>query len=174
MRVENSISTNKIKDHSISNDKLKLPFIKIQCDPVLTCNQLVNLGETLTIGLNQNYMIPKRRDGVIEFMSSVRFGEEGSGQKMEINMEMDVKSEVNLGSNVKIDGRKIYEIGEIKCFWDRIEMDEHFLKYWTKCDGKRVKKSDYPELARILNEDDDFYLPDLKKDGMEFYIRVIQ
>jgi len=171
---ENSISTNKIKDHSISNDKLKLPFIKIQCDPVLTCNQLVNLGETLTIGLNQNYMIPKRRDGVIEFMSSVRFGEEGSGQKMEINMEMDVKSEVNLGSNVKIDGRKIYEIGEIKCFWDRIEMDEQFLKYWTKCDGKRVKKSEYPELARILNEDDDFYLPDLKKDGMEFYIRVIQ
>ena len=38
--------------------------------------KLVHLGETLQIGLNQNYMIPRKRDGVVEFMGAVRFGEE--------------------------------------------------------------------------------------------------
>ncbi|NBT84867.1 MAG: pseudouridine synthase, partial [Betaproteobacteria bacterium] len=67
--VDESISTNKLKDKSITNDKIRLPFIKISSDPVFTCTQVVNLGETFNLGLNQNYMIPKIREGVAEFLT---------------------------------------------------------------------------------------------------------
>lgn len=170
--AENIISTGKIKDHSITNDKIKLPFFKIQTDPVFTCTQVVSLGETLTIGLNQNYMVPKRRDGIVEFLSSVRFGEEGTGQKMQIHMDLDVSSEINISGKLKINGNKIYNIGEIKAFWNKIKPDENFLKYWEKCDGKRVKKTEYSELGDFLGEDDEFYLPDIKGEGIDYYIRI--
>lgn len=170
--ADNSIATSKYKDGSITNDKIKLPFIKIQTDPVFTCTQIVNLGDTLSIGLNQNYMIPKRRDGMVEFMSSVKFGEEGTGQKMQINMEMDITSDVDFKKNIKIGGTKLYEIGEIKSFWNKIKLNESFYKFWTKCDGKRVSRAEYPELAELLGEEEDFYLPDIKTEGLDYYIRV--
>lgn len=169
--AENSVSTSKIKDGSITSDKLKLPFIKISSDPVFTVTQMVNLGETLNLGLNPNYMIPKRREGVVEFMSSVRFGEEGTGQRMEVNMELDVYGDVNFRRNVKINNERLFQIGEIRGIWEKIHLDENFHKNWTKCDGKRVKKSDYPELGEILGEDE-FYLPDIKADNIDYYIRI--
>lgn len=169
--AENSVSTGKIKDKSISNDKMKLPFIKISSDPVFTVTQMVNLGETLNLGLNPNYMIPKRRDGIVEFLSNIRFGEEGSGQKMEVNMELEVKSDVVFMGNVRVNENKLYYLGEIRAFWDRMKPDENFLKYWVKCDGARVRKTDYPELGEIMNEEE-FYLPDLKADNMQYYIRI--
>lgn len=171
--AENSISTGKIKDNSISNDKIKLPFIKIQTDPVFTCTQMVYLGDTLNISLNQNYMVPKRRDGIVEFLSSVKFGEEGTGQRMQIHMDLDVTSEVNFKGVVKENGLKINQIGEIKAIYNKIKLDENFLKKYTKCDGKRVKKNDFPELALALGEEDEFYIPDIKGDDIDYYIRII-
>jgi len=176
--AESCVTTGKIKDNTVTNEKLKLPFIKISSDPVFTCTQVVNLGETLNLGLNQNYMIPKRRDGVVEFMSSVRFGEEGTGQKMQVHMDMEVTGEVEYKGKLKvnrlqIDGNNLYKIGEIKSFWNKVKIDDEFLKKWVKCDGKRVKKSDYYELYKALGlegEEDEFYLPDIKMENVDYYV----
>ena len=163
---ENSITTNKIKDKTITNDKLKLPFLKIETDAMFIAPKLVHLGETLQIGLNHNYMIPRKRDGIVEFMGAVRFGEEGSGQTMEVNMELDVRGKM------RVDGEKLFFPGEIRMVARGVKMDE---KKWLLCDGKRVKRSQYYELYKIIEEKkedgDDFYLPDMKHDGIEYYIR---
>ena len=163
---ENSITTNKIKDKTITNDKLKLPFLKIETDAMFIAPKLVHLGETLQIGLNQNYMIPRKRDGVVEFMGAVRFGEEGSGQTMEVHMELDIRGKM------KVAGETLFFPGEIRAVAKGIKMDE---KKWLLCDGKRVKRSQYYELYRAMEEKkedgDDFYLPDVKHEAMEYYIR---
>ncbi len=163
---ENSVTTNKIKDKTITNDKLKLPFLKIETDAMFIAPKLVHLGETLQIGLNQNYMIPKKRDGVVEFMGAVRFGEEGSGQTMEVHMELDIRGKM------KVAGETLFFPGEIRAVAKGIKMDE---KKWLLCDGKRVKRSQYYELYRAMEEKkedgDDFYLPDVKHEAMEYYIR---
>jgi len=157
---DNSVTNGKIKDKSITNEKLKLSFIKIQTDPIFTCTQMVNLGDTLTIGLNQNYMVPKRRDGIVEFMSSVKFGEEGSGQRMYINMDVDITGELNYGGN------KFFEIGEIRLFMERVNIS----KCWVKCDGRKLKRNDYPELYNILGkEEEEFSVPDLKSPENTMY-----
>ena len=131
---ENSVTTNKIKDKTITNDKLKLPFLKIETDAMFIAPKLVHLGETLQIGLNQNYMIPRKRDGIVEFMGAVRFGEEGSGQTMEVHMELDVRGKM------KISGENLFFPGEIRIVAKGVRMDE---KRWLLCDGKRVKRSQY-------------------------------
>jgi hypothetical protein len=163
---ENSVTTNKIKDKTISNDKLKLPFLKIETDAMFIAPKIVHLGETLQIGLNQNYMIPRKRDGVVEFMGAVRFGEEGSGQTMEVHMELDVRGKMRVG------GENLFFPGEIRTVARGVKMDE---KRWLLCDGKRVKRSQYYELYRAMEEKkedgDDFYLPDIKHEGMEYFIR---
>jgi hypothetical protein len=163
---ENSVTTNKIKDKTISNDKLKLPFLKIETDAMFIAPKLVNLGETLQIGLNQNYMIPRKRDGVVEFMGAVRFGEEGSGQTMEVHMELDVRGKMRVG------GENLFFPGEIRVVARGVKMDE---QRWLLCDGKRVKRSQYYELYKAMDEKkedgDDFYLPDVKHESMEYYIR---
>ncbi len=163
---ENSVTTNKIKDNTITNDKLKLPFLKIETDAMFITPKLVHLGETLQIGLNQNYMIPRKRDGVVEFMGAVRFGEEGSGQTMEVHMELDVRGKMRVG------GENLFFPGEIRIVAKGVKMDE---KKWLLCDGKRVKRSQYYELYRAMEDKkedgDDFYLPDLKHESMEYYIR---
>ena len=163
---ENSVTTNKIKDKTITNDKLKLPFLKIETDAMFIAPKLVHLGETLQIGLNQNYMIPRKRDGVVEFMGAVRFGEEGSGQTMEVHMELDIRGKM------KVAGETLFFPGEIRAVAKGIKMDE---KKWLLCDGKRVKRSHYYELYRAMEEKkedgDDFYLPDVKHEAMEYYIR---
>jgi hypothetical protein len=163
---ENSVTTNKIKDKTITNDKLKLPFVKIETDAMFIAPKLVHLGETLQIGLNQNYMIPRKRDGVVEFMGAVRFGEEGSGQTMEVHMELDIRGKM------RVDGENLFIPGEIRAVAKGVKIDE---KKWLLCDGKRVKRSQYYELYRVMEEKredgDDFYLPDLKHEGMEYYIR---
>ena len=163
---ESSVTTNKIKDKTITNDKLKLPFLKIETDAMFIAPKMVNLGETLQIGLNQNYMIPRKRDGVVEFMGAVRFGEEGSGQTMEVHMELDVRGKM------RVAGETLFFPGEIRAVAKGVKMDE---KRWLLCDGKRVKRSQYYELYRALDEKkedgDDFYLPDVKHEGMEYYIR---
>ena len=169
---DNSVSTTKIKDGSVTNDKIRLPFLKVQTDPAFTCTQMVNLGETLVLGLNQNYMIPKRRDGVVEFMSSIKFGEEGGGQKMYVNMDMEVKSEVNFMGEIRQRGVGLSYIGEIRSFWGKIKLDDNFMRDWVRCDGKRVKRNDYPELSRVLGEEEEFYLPDIKGENIEYYMRV--
>lgn len=175
---EGCVTTGKLKDGTITNEKIRLPFIKISSDPVFTCTQVVNLGETLNLGLNQNYMIPKRRDGVVEFMSSVRFGEEGTGQKMEVNMEMLVRGDAEFKGNLRVNrlevnGEKMSEIGEIRGYWDKVKMSDKFLESWVKCDGKRVKRSDFYDLYKALGEgeDDEFNLPDIKMENMDYYIR---
>ena len=163
---ENSVTTNKIKDGTITNDKLKLPFLKIETDAMFITPKLVHLGETLQIGLNQNYMIPRKRDGVVEFMGAVRFGEEGSGQTMEVHMELDIRGKM------RVAGESLFFLGEIRSVAKGVKMDE---KRWLLCDGKRVKKSQYYELYRVMEEKkedgDDFYLPDVKHDAMEYFIR---
>jgi hypothetical protein len=163
---ENSVTTNKIKDKTITNDKLKLPFLKIETDAMFIAPKLVHLGETLQIGLNQNYMIPRKRDGIVEFMGAVRFGEEGSGQTMEVHMELDVRGKM------KVAGENLFFPGEIQTVAKGVRMDE---KKWLLCDGKRVKRSQYYELYKAMeekNEDgDDFYLPDVKHEAMDYYIR---
>jgi len=163
---ESSVTTNKIKDKTITNDKLKLPFLKIETDAMFIAPKMVNLGETLQIGLNQNYMIPRKRDGVVEFMGAVRFGEEGSGQTMEVHMELDVRGKM------RVAGETLFFPGEIRAVAKGVKMDE---KRWLLCDGKRVKRSQYYELYRALDEKkedgDDFYLPDVKHEAMEYYIR---
>jgi hypothetical protein len=165
---ESSVTTNKIKDKTITNDKLKLPFLKIETDAMFIAPKLVNLGETLQIGLNQNYMIPRKRDGVVEFMGAVRFGEEGSGQTMEVHMELDVRGKM------RVAGESLFFPGEIRAVAKGVKMDE---KRWLLCDGKRVKRSQYYELYQVLEEKkedgDDFYLPDVKHDALEYYIRTI-
>lgn len=164
---ENSVTTNKIKDKTITNDKLKLPFLKIETDAMFIAPKMVNLGETLQIGLNQNYMIPRKRDGVVEFMGAVRFGEEGSGQTMEVHMELDVRGKM------RVAGENLFFPGEIRAVARGVKMDE---KRWLLCDGKRVKRSQYYELYRAMEEKkedgDDFYLPDVKHEAMEYYIRT--
>jgi hypothetical protein len=163
---ENSVTTNKIKDKTITNDKLKLPFLKIETDSMFIAPKLVHLGETLQIGLNQNYMIPRKRDGVVEFMGAVRFGEEGSGQTMEVHMELDVRGKM------RVAGESLFFLGEIRTVAKGVKMDE---KRWLLCDGKRVKRSQYYELYKAMEEKkedgDDFYLPDVKHDSMEYFIR---
>ncbi len=163
---ENSVTTNKIKDKTITNDKLKLPFLKIETDAMFIAPKLVHLGETLQIGLNQNYMIPRKRDGIVEFMGAVRFGEEGSGQTMEVHMELDVRGKM------KVSGENLFFPGEIKTVARGVKMDE---KKWLLCDGKRVKRSQYYELYLAIDgkkeDGDDFYLPDIKHEFMEYYIR---
>lgn len=163
---ENSVTTNKIKDKTITNDKLKLPFLKIETDAMFIAPKLVHLGETLQIGLNQNYMIPRKRDGIVEFMGAVRFGEEGSGQTMEVHMELDVRGKM------RVAGENLFFPGEIRTVAKGVKMDE---KRWLLCDGKRVKRSQYYELYKAIEEKsedgDDFYLPDIKHDSMEYYIR---
>jgi hypothetical protein len=163
---EGSVTTNKIKDKTITNDKLKLPFLKIETDAMFIAPKMVHLGETLQIGLNQNYMIPRKRDGVVEFMGAVRFGEEGSGQTMEVHMELDVRGKM------RVAGETLFFPGEIRSVAKGVKMDE---KRWLLCDGKRVKRSQYYELYRAMEEKkedgDDFYLPDVKHDAMEYYIR---
>ena len=163
---ENSVTTNKIKDKTISNDKLKLPFLKIETDAMFIAPKIVSLGETLQIGLNQNYMIPRKRDGVVEFMGAVRFGEEGSGQTMEVHMELDICGKMRVG------GENLFFVGEIRVVARGVKMDE---KRWLLCDGKRVKRSQYYELYKAMDEKkedgDDFYLPDIKHEGMEYFIR---
>jgi hypothetical protein len=163
---ENSVTTNKIKDNTITNDKLKLPFLKIETDAMFIAPKMVHLGETLQIGLNQNYMIPRKRDGVVEFMGAVRFGEEGSGQTMEVHMELDVRGKMRVG------GENLFFPGEIRVVARGVKMDE---KKWLLCDGKRVKRSQYYELYKAMEDKkedgDDFYLPDLKHEGIEYYIR---
>ena len=163
---ENSVTTNKIKDKTITNDKLKLPFLKIETDSMFIAPKLVHLGETLQIGLNQNYMIPRKRDGVVEFMGAVRFGEEGSGQTMEVHMELDVRGKM------RVAGENLFFPGEIQVVARGVKMDE---KKWLLCDGKRVKRSQYYELYRAMEEKkedgDDFYLPDVKHEGLEYFIR---
>lgn len=163
---ESSVTTNKIKDKTITNDKLKLPFLKIETDAMFIAPKLVHLGETLQIGLNQNYMIPRKRDGVVEFMGAVRFGEEGSGQTMEVHMELDIRGKM------RVAGENLFFPGEIRAVAKGVKMDE---KKWLLCDGKRVKRSQYYELYRALEEKkedgDDFYIPDVKHEGMEYYIR---
>lgn len=164
--AESSITTGKIKDRTITNDKLKLPFIKIETDQMFVCPQVVNLGDSLHIGLNNNYMIPRKRDGVVEFMGAVRFGDEGSGQKMEVNMELDVKGKFRIG------GEEIFCLGEIRGFARGVKIDD---KKWAICDGKRVKRSQYYELYKEMQEKkedgDDFYLPDIKHESIDYYIR---
>jgi hypothetical protein len=164
---ENSVTTNKIKDKTITNDKLKLSFLKIETDAMFIAPKMVHLGETLQIGLNQNYMIPRKRDGIVEFMGAVRFGEEGSGQKMEVHMELDV-----LGK-MRVAGETLFFPGEIKTVARGVKMDE---KRWLLCDGKRVKRSQYYELYHAMEEKkedgDDFYLPDIKHEAMDYYIRA--
>ena len=163
---ESSVTTNKIKDNTITNDKLKLPFLKIETDAMFIAPKMVHLGETLQIGLNQNYMIPRKRDGVVEFMGAVRFGEEGSGQTMEVHMELDVRGKMRVG------GENLFFPGEIRVVARGVKMDE---KRWLLCDGKRVKRSQYYELYKAMDEKqedgDDFYLPDVKHESMEYYIR---
>ena len=163
---ENSVTTNKIRDKTITNDKLKLPFLKIETDAMFIAPKLVHLGETLQIGLNQNYMIPRKRDGIVEFMGAVRFGEEGSGQTMEVHMELDVRGKM------RVAGENLFFPGEIRTVARGVKMDE---KKWLLCDGKRVKRSQYYELYQAMEEKkedgDDFYLPDVKHEGMEYYIR---
>lgn len=163
---ESSVTTNKIKDKTITNDKLKLPFLKIETDAMFIAPKMVNLGETLQIGLNQNYMIPRKRDGVVEFMGAVRFGEEGSGQTMEVHMELDVRGKM------RVAGETLFFPGEIRAVARGVKMDE---MRWLLCDGKRVKRSQYYELYRVLDEKkedgDDFYLPDVKHEEMDYYIR---
>ena len=163
---ESSVTTNKIKDKTITNDKLKLPFLKIETDAMFIAPKLVHLGETLQIGLNQNYMIPRKRDGIVEFMGAVRFGEEGSGQTMEVNMELDVRGKM------RVAGENLFFPGEIRTVAKSVRMDE---KKWLHCDGKRVKRSQYYELYKAIEEKkedgDDFYLPDIKHDEMDYYIR---
>ena len=163
---ESSVTTNKIKDKTITNDKLKLPFLKIETDAMFIAPKMVNLGETLQIGLNQNYMIPRKRDGVVEFMGAVRFGEEGSGQTMEVHMELDIRGKM------RVAGETLFFPGEIRAVAKGVKMDE---KRWLLCDGKRVKRSQYYELYCAMEEKkedgDDFYLPDVKHEAMEYYIR---
>ena len=163
---ENSVTTNKIKDKTITNDKLKLPFLKIETDAMFIAPKMVNLGETLQIGLNQNYMIPRKRDGVVEFMGAVRFGEEGSGQTMEVHMELDIRGKM------RVAGETLFFPGEIRAVAKGVKMDE---KRWLLCDGKRVKRSQYYELYCAMEEKkedgDDFYLPDVKHENIEYYIR---
>ena len=147
---------------------MKLPFIRLELDSIFMGPKMVNLGETLSLSLNGNYMIPKRRDGVVEFMGSVRFGEQGGGQKMEINMDMEMNGEVKIG------GEKVKEMGEIRGFVKGKKMNKEFLEKWIKCDGKRVRRSDYFELYEIMDkneEEDEFYLPDIKVDGIDYYVR---
>jgi len=163
---ESSVTTNKIKDKTITNDKLKLPFLKIETDAMFIAPKMVNLGETLQIGLNQNYMIPRKRDGVVEFMGAVRFGEEGSGQTMEVHMELDIRGKM------RVAGENLFFPGEIRAVAKGVKMDE---RRWLLCDGKRVKRSQYYELYKAMEEKkedgDDFYLPDVKHEVMEYYIR---
>jgi hypothetical protein len=166
--IDGIITTNKIKDKSITNDKIKLPFIKVSSDPVFTCTQVVNFGDTLNLGLNQNYMIPKIRDGVAEFMTNVRFGEEGSHNKMEINMPVEFQG-----------GEKLHYIGEVISFIKGIKLSENFLKKWVKCDGNSVRKSDYYDLYKCIcnnnNENDSssdyFNLPNIQSDCIDYYLR---
>jgi len=170
--VDGCVTASKIRDGSVTVDKLRLPFIKVQADPVFTCTQMVNLGETLMIGLNQNYMVPKRRDGVVEFLSSVRFGEEGTGQRMVVNMDVDVSSEVNVSGRLRLGGVDVVMVGEVRGFCVGLRFGEKFMDCWARCDGKRVGRSEYPELARMMGVEDDFYLPDIRGDGLEYYVRV--
>lgn len=166
--AEGCVTTGKIKDKTITNEKMKLPFIRLELDSIFMGPKMVNLGETLSLSLNGNYMIPKRRDGVVEFMGSVRFGEQGGGQKMEINMDMEMNGEVKIG------GEKLKEMGEIRGFVKGKKMNKEFLEKWIKCDGKRVRRSDYFELYEIMDkneEEDEFYLPDIKVDGIDYYVR---
>jgi len=162
--VDESISTNKIKDKSVTNDKIRLPFIKISSDPVFTCTQVVNLGETFNLGLNQNYMIPKIREGVAEFLTNVRFGEEGSNSHMEINIPVEFKG-----------GEKLHYIGEIIGMYRGIRLEESFLKKWVKCDGSSVRKCDYYDLYVRMGADDsgddNFYLPKITNDVIDYFIR---
>jgi hypothetical protein len=162
--VDESISTNKLKDKSITNDKIRLPFIKISSDPVFTCTQVVNLGETFNLGLNQNYMIPKIREGVAEFLTNVRFGEEGSNSRMEINVPVEFKG-----------GEKLHYIGEIIGMYRGIRLEESFLKKWVKCDGSSVRKCDYYDLYIRMGADDsgedNFYLPKIANDVIDYFVR---
>ena len=162
--VDESISTNKLKDKSITNDKIRLPFIKISSDPVFTCTQVVNLGETFNLGLNQNYMIPKIREGVAEFLTNVRFGEEGSNSHMEINIPVEFKG-----------GEKLHYIGEIIGMYNGIRLEESFLKKWVKCDGSSVRKCDYYDLYIRMGADDsgedNFYLPKITNDVINYFVR---
>ena len=164
--VDGCVTTSKIRDKSISNDKMKLPFIKMEVDSVFVCPQVVNLGDTLHLGLNSNYMVPKRRDGVVEFMGSVRFGEEGSGQVMEVNMDMDVRGGLRVG------GESLVMVGEVRGFVRGMKVDGGS---WVLCDGKRVRRSDYYELyermGEVREDGDEFYLPDIKQEGIDYYVR---
>jgi len=96
-----------------------------------------------------------------------------------VNMEMDVRGEVSVRGRMRVGelevgGEGLWEVGEMRCFREGVRVGERFLERWVKCDGKRVRRSDYYELFKKLGieeENDEFYLPDIKVDGVDYYIK---
>jgi hypothetical protein len=74
---------------------------------------------------------------------------------------------------MRVAGETLFFPGEIRAVAKGVKIDQ---KRWLLCDGKRVKRSQYYELYCAMEEKkeeaDDFYLPDLKHDAMEYYIRT--
>lgn len=155
--ANNSVSTNKIKNNVVTNEKLKNSFIKVSSDPILTCNQIVNLGETLSININPNYYFPKKKEGFVEILDNIRLGEEESSNQLQVNLKTMFKNncvfegDVKFKGEIEFDKEKFYSVGMmIQSLFFPKDLDEN---KWVKCDGREVKKIDYPDFFNNFEED---------------------
>jgi len=162
----NAVSTNKVKNGAITNEKLKNSFIKVLSDTVLTCNQEVNLGETLSININPNYFIPKKKDGFVEVLDNVKLGEEETPNQLEVNLRTTFKNQSIFQGDVKFNGKvefkkeMFYSMGMMmQCLFFPKDLDE---SKWLKCDGREIRKQDYYDFFYEQNlENETLTLPNL-------------
>jgi hypothetical protein len=161
---EESISNRKIKDNAIQNNKLRTPYLKLEFDKFITGNSQINLGETLKIGINNNYYLPKKEGDEILINENIKIGEEDCNKVLNINNDTNFLGKVNFVNN------NILPVGSIINFLKDAKIDN---RKYIKLDGRKINKDDYSQLFEILNSNETSYiLPDIRNENYDSYLVV--
>lgn len=161
---EESITNRKIKDKTIQNNKIKTPYLNIVFDEYLSGNNQVNLGETLKIGVNNNYYLPRKQANNILMEGNIKVGEEDTKDQMVVNNEVVFNGKVDFTDN------RVMPIGSVLQFLKNIKVD---TSKYLKLDGSEITKIKYPELFNLMkNNDKKIILPKIDDPVFDFYLVV--
>lgn len=160
---EEAITSRKIRDNSIQNNKLKTPYLKIEFDQHFTGDNQVNLGDTLRIGINSNYYLMKKNGREILLDNNIKIGEEDNDEELTINHRTNFKGKIDFGRN------QVMPIGSIIKFLKGVKVDE---RKYLKLNGQKITNIKYPELFELLDEKEEIELPNINEKLFDFYIAI--
>ena len=138
--------------------------MNIVFDEYLSGNNQVNLGETLKIGVNNNYYLPRKQVNNIIIEGNVKIGEEDTDDKLVVNNGVTFNGKVDFTKN------RVMPIGSIIQFLKNIKVN---TSKYLKLDGSEITKIKYPELFNLMkNNDKKMILPKIDDPVFDIYLVV--